>query len=149
MLMAIFMMVIGKMTKLMGLENTLTQMAPSMKVNGSTISNTAKEKKSGRMVLNTKAIINLVKKTVLANSCGLIDHLMREILSIIISMAMENTNGPTEENLLEIGSAIRCMDAGTSVGLMVGSTRATTTMTRSRAMEYLRGRTVASIMELG
>jgi len=74
MLMVISMMDIGKMTKLMALVNTLTLMEPSMKVNGSTISNTAKEKKNGQMVLSTKETTNSVKKMDLESSCGLIDR---------------------------------------------------------------------------
>merc|ERR1712166_1043621 len=116
----------GKMTKLMDLENILTQ-----------------------MVLNMKVTTNLVKKTVSVNSFGLIDHLMKVILSIIISMVMESINGPMVENLLEIGSAIRCMDLESLLGMTVGNTKVSTMMTKNTDMEFLRGQMDDNTMEPG
>ena len=78
--MEIFMMGIGKMIRLMGLESTLTLMVPNTKESGSTTNNTDKAKKNGLMAPSTKEITNSVKKTVSESSCGLTDHLTKEIL---------------------------------------------------------------------
>ena len=42
------------------------------------ISNMDKAKNTGQMVLNMKELINMVKKTDMANSCGLTNHLIAE-----------------------------------------------------------------------
>ena len=42
------------------------------------ISNMDKVKNTGQMVLNTKELINMVKKMDMVNSCGLINHLIAE-----------------------------------------------------------------------
>lgn len=78
--MEISMMAIGKMTKLMVLESTLTLTEQSTKESGLTTSNTGQVKKSGQTVLSTKVITNLEKKTGLESFYGLIDHPMRETL---------------------------------------------------------------------
>ena len=75
--MVIFMMVIGRMIKLMVLDNIHIQMEPNMKDIGLMINNMDKEKSIGLMVHNMKETINLVKKMVEENSFGLIDlHMM-------------------------------------------------------------------------
>ena len=67
----------GKMIKHTDMENIPIQMEPNMKAIGSMTSNMAKERKSGQMVLNTKATINLVKRTASESFCGLTDPPMR------------------------------------------------------------------------
>lgn len=78
MLTAIFMTVSGKMTKRTASENILIPMELNTKDIGSMTSNMVKERKSGLMVLNTKATINLVKRTASESFCGLTDPPTRE-----------------------------------------------------------------------
>ena len=62
MLMEIFMMVSGKMTKLTEKANTLTPTVQPMMENGSKISSMAMGWKHGQMVQNTKVITTMVRK---------------------------------------------------------------------------------------
>ena len=77
MLTAIFMTVSGKMTKHTASESILIPMELNTRDIGSMTSNMVKERKSGLMVLNTKEIINLVKRTASESFCGLTDPPMR------------------------------------------------------------------------
>ena len=82
----------------MDLASIHIRMAPCIKVTGSTISSTARVKKSGQMVHNTKETTNLAKRMALVSFYGLIGLCMRESLSITIFMVKESTNGQTVEN---------------------------------------------------
>ena len=57
----------------------------------------------GLMVLNMKEITNKVKKTEKVLSYGLINHHIKEILSIIIYMVTEPISGLTTESIVAIG----------------------------------------------
>jgi len=94
---------IGKMIKLMDMDNTLILMEHNMKAIGSTISNMDKGKNTGQMVPNTKEHINTVKKTDMVNSYGLINPLTVVLSSITTFMVTVNIDGPIIENTLEIG----------------------------------------------
>jgi hypothetical protein len=89
---------IGRRTRLMAMESTLTPMALNTKGNGLTISNMAKAKRSGQMELGMRALTSLGKKTDSESFCGLTDPCTREILWTTIFTGKEPTNGPTEEN---------------------------------------------------
>lgn len=147
--MEIFMTAIGRMTKRMAMESTLIQMVPNMKVIGLTTSSMVKAWKNGPMVRSMKARTNSGRKTDMGNSCGLTCLRTRVTFWTTTSMVSVSTGGPTAESTRATGSATKCTDEATSVGQTGGSTRVTTTMTRSRGTAYLRGLTVASIMELG
>ena len=97
------MMVIGRTIKLMDMDSTLILMEHNMKATGWMISNMDKEKNTGQMVLNTKELINTVKKTATVNSYGLINLLTVVLSSITTFMDMVNIDGPITENTLEIG----------------------------------------------
>ena len=68
--MAIFMMDTGKMIRLMVLDNIPILTEHSTRANGVMTSSTAKVKKSGPMVQNTREIIISVKSMALDNSTG-------------------------------------------------------------------------------
>jgi len=65
--------------------------------------NTDKVKNTGQMVHNMKEPINMVRKTDMVNSFGLINLLTVVLLSITTFMVMENIDGLIIENTLEIG----------------------------------------------
>jgi len=67
------------------------------------ISNTAKEKNVGQMALSMKANINMVKKTGMVSSIGLILPVSKETFKTIIFMELEHINGQMEGNIVEIG----------------------------------------------
>ena len=94
---------IGKMIKLMDMDNTLTLMEHNMKAIGSTISNMDKGKNTGQMVPNTKEHINTVKKMDMVNSYGPINPLTAVLSSITTFTVTVNIDGLITENTLEIG----------------------------------------------
>lgn len=71
-------MATGKTTEPMATVSIPTLMVHSTKVIGSTISNTAKVRNTGLMVLNMREITNLAKRTAMDNSFGLTNHHMPE-----------------------------------------------------------------------
>ena len=77
--MAIFMMDTGKMIRLMVLDNIPILTEHSTRANGVMTSSTAKVKKSGPMVQNTREIIISVKSMASDNSTGQIILLILEI----------------------------------------------------------------------
>ena len=120
-----------------------------MKDTGSMINNTVKEKKNGQMVLSTKEIINSVKRTDSESSSGLIDLPMKVTFWTTIFTDTVSINGLTEENSLEIGFAIRCMEKDFSLGPMVEDTRASIMMTKNKDTAFSLGQMEESTMALG
>ena len=108
-----------------------------------------KAKKNGQMELNTKEIINMVKKMDLENFCGLICHLIKGIFMTTIFMVMVNINGLMEENTSEIGYVIKCMEKVFSHGKMGGNIKETIMMIKNRDMEYSPGLMVDNTMDNG
>ena len=139
----------GKMIKLMGSASILIQMEPNMKDTGSMINNTVKEKKNGQMVLSTKEIINSVKRTDSESSSGLIDPPMKVTFWTTIFTDTVSINGLMEENSLEIGFAIRCMEKDFLLGPMVEDTRASIMMTKNKGTAFSLGQMEESTMALG
>ena len=147
--MVISMTAIGRTTRPMGTESTLTQMEPSTRAIGSMISSTGKAWKNGPTALSMKVLTSSVRKTATENSFGPTCPPTRATFLITTSTVLESTGGPTAECTKEIGCATKCTAAETSAGRMVVSTQATTTTTRNKVMVYLHGPTGASIMEHG
>jgi hypothetical protein len=116
--MEIFMTVIGKMIRLMGLVSILILMVHNMKVIGLMINNMVKVKRHGRMVLNTKVIISLGKKMASVSFYGLINLVIAETFSIIIFTVMVPINGQTAVSFQETGFVIKCTETEFSHGLM-------------------------------
>ena len=135
----IIMKVNGRTIRPMDSENIHIQMVQNMKVFGLMINSMGRVKKSGRMVLNMKETINMVKKTDSVNFYGLICRLIKEISTIIISMVTENISGLTEENTQATGYATKCMEKDFSLGKMAESIKEIIMMIRSKAMVYLLG----------
>ena len=144
-----FMMVTGKMIKLMGSASTLTLMALSMRAIGLTISNMAKARSTGQMARNMKANISMERKMVMVSSCGLIDLVTVESLSTIIFMEKAPIHGLTAEFTMETGSKIRCTEKEFSRGPMVASMKVNTLMTKSKVMVFFTGQMVDSMMDTG
>ena len=147
--MVTFMMVNGKMTRLMGMGNISTLMELSMLDIGLTISSTVKVKRSGLMVLNMKETTNMERSMAEESSYGLIGHHTMVNSLIIIYMVLVNTGGLMEENSKEIGYVIRCMEEECLPGQTVEDMRETTMMTRSRVMESSCGQMEGSMMANG
>jgi hypothetical protein len=116
---------------------------------GKTTNNTAKAMRSGQMAQDTRAATSLEKKMAEATFCGLIGLRIMEILWITIFMGRAYTNGPTAESTMVTGSTTRCTELALLLGLMGGSTRANTLMTRNREEEYSFGQTTENTTETG
>ena len=149
MLTVIFMMVSGRMIKLMAMDNIHTLMEHSMREIGLMINNTAWVKNAGPMVLNMKETINTVKKMVMDNFYGQINLRTVAISLIITFMDKEDIDGLMAVNIVVIGNVIRCMDKECSLGPMVVNMMGSTSMIRNKVMVYLHGPMAASIMEHG
>ena len=149
MLMVIYMMESGKMTKHMVLASTPILTEQNMRVIGLMTSNTVKEKKSGQMVLSMKVIINSERRMEKVNSYGQTDLRMKVSFWITIYMVMESTNGLMEENSLVIGYAIRCMGRVYLPGLMEEDMKVTITMIKNRELECSYGQMVGNMMVHG
>ena len=143
------MMATGRTIELMDTANTLTPMVLNTRDTGSMTSNMVKVKSTGQMVLNTKETTNLVKKTGMDNSFGLINHPMQVILSTIIFTGMESIDGLTVVNILAIGSAIRCMVQVFSRGRTEENMKVNILMTRNRDMVSSPGQTEGNTMDTG
>lgn len=89
---------IGKMTKHMAMESTLTQTEPSMRVIGLMISSMVRVRRNGLMVLGMKVIISSERKMDSEGSYGRINLFTKETSWTIIFMGTANTNGQTAEN---------------------------------------------------
>ena len=143
------MMVIGKMTKLMGMDNILIQMEHNMKDIGLTISNTAKVKSIGQMEHNTKEHTNTVKKTGMASSYGQINPLIVVHSLTTIFMVTENIDGLTIESILEIGLIIKCTELEYLLGLMEENMKENILTIRNKATEYSPGQMDVNMMVSG
>lgn len=119
--MEIFMTVIGKMIRLMGLVSILILMVHNMKVIGLMTSNTVKAKRLGQMVLSMKVTISLGKKMALVSFYGLINLVIVETFLIIIFTVTVPINGQTAVNFLETGFVIKCTEMEFSHGPMGGN----------------------------
>ena len=149
MLTVIFMMVTGKMIRIMDLVNTLTRMVLSTKVIGWTINNMAKARSIGLMAPNMKVSISTEKRMDTVSFCGLIDPVIVVSSSIIIFTAKELIHGLMEEFIMEIGSRTKCMEKEYSHGLTVVNMKVNTLMTRNKDMEFSIGQMVDSTMDTG
>lgn len=83
------------------------------------------------------------------NSCGLTAQPIREISLRIISTGTAFINGQTAESTKEPGRTTRCMDMAFLLGLMVGGTKETTRMIRSKGKEPSSGLTDADTSGAG
>ena len=97
------MKVYGKMTKLMVMVNTLTQMVQSMKDNGKMISNLEKELRDGLMGLAIRVHIFMARNMEKANLSGLIRVLTLAPSLIITLKEKVFMIGPMAESLLVTG----------------------------------------------
>lgn len=86
MLMEMFMMVIGKMIKLMVKEFTFISTEQNTKENGKRTHNTGMEWKNGLMNLTLKVITKMERKMKKESLVGLTDHIMKVISMKIIFM---------------------------------------------------------------
>lgn len=147
--MVIYMMVTGEMIKLMDLGNTLIRTEPSMKDIGKMINNMERAKNNGQMVLNMKVNINMERKMVSVNSVGLINLAIVATSSITISMDKELIPGPTVEFLTVTGTTIKCMVQVLSLGLMVVDMKASISWIKKKVMEFSIGLMVVGTMDTG
>jgi hypothetical protein len=138
-LMGMFITESGRMTKLMALVFTITQMVQDMKVNGLRTNSMVKAKKSGLIMLATKAIIRKVRSMDTANSYGLMDQLILEPLSITILKEQASTLGLMDVNLMVSGVTIRCTEVECLLGLTADVMKESTLMIRSTVMVSLLG----------
>lgn len=102
------MKVIGKMIKLMGMENILKKMAQFLKELGKMINNMVKVLRYGEKQPNMKAIMtkekNMEKEPLLFRTAVF----TKENLKIILLMDMGHLNGKMVKSILENGSIIKC-----------------------------------------
>lgn len=143
------MMVIGAMTKHMDLVNTLILMALNTKAIGSTINNTVKEKKNGRMVHNMRDTTKVAKKTVTDSFYGLTNQVTQGSSLRIIFMDLVSTAGPMAVSTTANGLKIKCKVVVSLPGLTVVVTKASTSMTRKKGADVLNGPTVEATTDIG
>ena len=149
MLMEIFILDNGRMTRLTASAITLIPTALSMKESGLRTSSMAKVERSGPMALSTRANIKQAKKMAMESSCGLITLVTKATSWITTFMARVPTSGPTADNIPAIGKSTRCMALESSPGLMEDATRETTMMIRNKEEEFSPGQTAGSTMASG
>lgn len=147
--MVIFTMAIGRTIRLMASGNILIQMEHNMRAIGWTISNMDKEKNTGLMVLNMKALINTERKMALDNFYGLINLLIAELSLTTTFMDMASTDGQTTESTQVIGSTTKCTVQVFSLGLMAENTRVNTLTTRSKDTVCSHGQMEDNMMGTG
>lgn len=106
-------------------------------------------KRFGRTMHATKVSIKTERSMEKANSCGLMDPLMKVISLRIISTAQESILGLMEDATMASGLRIRWMDMVCLLGVMAGSTKDSTLTTRRKARECSHGLMDESTMEAG
>jgi hypothetical protein len=107
-LMVIFILEIGQMIRHMELESTFMLKEQLIKEDGTKISKKDKVEKNGQTVLSMKVSISEEKNT-----------------------EMEYLSGLMEQNIMENGVIIKCMDMESSTGLMVEFIKVITAMTKN------------------
>lgn len=120
-----------------------------MKATGLMISSMGKEKNNGQTELNTKVIIEMVKRRVTASSYGPTPHHIKEISKIMTFKALESIDGQIKESSTASGLLTRCTDLVFLLGLMVGNMKANTTTIRNMGTEYSPGQTEEYTMDTG
>ena len=131
--------VIGVMTKHMGSGSIRTQMVRNTRGTGLTINSMERAKKSGRTVLNMKAITRAVKKTVTASSSGPTNQATPANSTKTTSTASASTAGPTVAFTMANGPKIKCRGAAFLLGLMAGVMKVSITTIKKKVVAALSG----------
>ena len=139
----------GKMTRLMGMENTCTPMVPNTKVIGKKINNTEKEKKHGLMVLAMKVTTLMERKMVMVNSSGLMVQPTKDNSRITTFMEEESIFGLIIDAMKDSGKITKCTAKVSSHGLMEESMKETIMMTRNKEEEFSHGQMAENTMVNG
>lgn len=149
MLTVTFMMVSGRMIRLMDMVFTTIQMEQNMKVNGMKTSNMERASKYGRTTLVMKDNIKKVRNMAMVTSFGLTAQLTMVNSLTTIFTGLVLTNGQMVVSTRVIGQLTRCMERVFSLGTTVVGMRASTLTTRRRDMVFLHGQMVVSMMDSG
>ena len=108
---------IGWMTKPKAKEHTSILMELSMKVIGTEINNTEKEKRDGLMVQNTKETMLMERRKALATSLGWMVLITPANSQKIILKETAFINGMMKGSMMGAGKTIKCMGEENSLGL--------------------------------
>ena len=139
MLMEMFMMAFGLMTKLMAMEYINMLMGPSMKVNGKMISSTEKVQKLGLMVLVMTETTPLEENMVQEHINGMMVLSILEIGERIKYQGQEFTPGQMVENMRENGKIITWKGQVYMSGMMEEFMKVSTKMTKNTVSVFIRG----------
>lgn len=112
-------------------------------------SNTVKEKSSGQTELNTKEIIEMVKRRVTASFCGLTPRHTRETSKIMTFKVLESIDGQIKGNSTASGSPTKCMVQVYLLGLMAENMKDSIMTTKNMVTEYSPGQTEEYMMDFG
>ena len=125
----------------MDTENTKKLANVTISENGTWISSTVKEKKSGLTSRYTKAISKMGKNKVKAFSNTQMDQSTTENTSTTTCTDAGILSGKTGENTVDSGKIKKCTEKGFSSGKITESTLETTFLIKNKAMESLFGQT--------
>jgi hypothetical protein len=139
----------GKMTKLMDLESTITQMGLAMRGTGVKISSMVTARRHGQMAHATRVNTKMAKKMASGNSTGLTIPPIKDNLLTTIYMVWVSTPGLTAANTMVTGLITRCTAVVCSPGPTAGATMETTMTIESRASVFSYGPTAADTREAG
>lgn len=149
MLMVTFTTEIGKTIKHTVMDSIITPMELAMKVIGTKINNTEKEKRSGQTMLAMRASIKMGRNMEEVSSCGPMDQRIQEISSKTTSTAWVFTPGLTEGNMTDNGRTTRWTAKVYSPGQMEENMKDSMLTIRKKDKVYSRGQMDASMMATG
>ena len=149
MLMGMFIMESGKMTKPMDTASTTIQTVPDMKDTGLRINSMEKAKRSGLTMPATRVSIKTGRNMVAVNSFGLMDQLTPVISLRTIFTDWESTRGQMAGNMTVNGRTTRWMVRVSSHGQMAVNTRVNTSTIKKKAKESSLGQTDANTTVIG
>ena len=149
MLMEIFMMDSGRMTRHMDTASILILTEPDIKVIGKKTNNTEKVSKHGPMVQAMKETISKARNMVLASSHGLMAAHIKDSSTRTISRDKGSINGQMDVSMRVNGRTIKWKAWEFSPGQMVASTKVNISMIRKKEKESFSGRMVENTRETG
>lgn len=139
----------GQMIKPVVEESIFITMAPATKENGQMITNTAMEFRNGLTVVVIRVCISKVKNMDKENMFGETAAFITETGSKTKLQVLANMCGLMDEDILEIGSIIRCMEVDSTVGGMAVVMTVSTNSIKNMVLVHTHGLTVVSTQGSG